>query len=110
MAPLFLDPGLFNRRAALEAPVVLSDGAGGGETVWQEIREMSVRIEPLSVQSRERFNQREATVTHRVLMRTNSVVERGMSFRLGGRRLVVLSVHDPDESGRYLVCRCEEER
>ncbi|MBP0617923.1 phage head closure protein [Jiella mangrovi] len=110
MAPLFLDPGLFNRRVALDEPVVVPDGAGGGETSWQEIRELSVRIEPLSVRSRERFDQREAKVTHRVLVRTNPVVARGLSFRTSGRRLVIHSVHDPDESGRYLVCRCEEER
>ncbi|MCE7027002.1 phage head closure protein [Jiella avicenniae] len=110
MAPLFLDPGVFNRRVALDQPVVDPDGAGGGETVWQEVRELSVRIEPLSVASRERFGQREANVTHRVLCRANDIVERGLSFRLGGRRLIILSVHDPDESRRYLVCRCEEER
>ena len=110
MAPLFLDPGVFNRRVALEAPVVVPDGAGGGETQWQEVRELSVRIEPLAVASRERFDQREATVTHRVLMRANDHVARGMALRAGGRRLAILSVHDPDESRRYLVCRCEEER
>ncbi|MBO0904917.1 phage head closure protein [Jiella sonneratiae] len=110
MAPLFLDPGLFSRRVALDEPAIVPDGAGGGATQWQEVRELSVRIEPLSVAARERFDQREATVTHRVLLRATTAVERGMSFRIGGRRLLVLSVHDPDESGRYLVCRCEEER
>ncbi|MBO0661830.1 phage head closure protein [Jiella sp. MQZ9-1] len=110
MAPLFLDPGLFNRRVALDQPVIAADGAGGGTTDWQELRAVSVRIEPVSVTTRERFDQREAMITHRVLMRANAVVKRGMSFRLGARRLVIVSVHDPDESGRYLVCRCEEER
>ncbi|MCB8836100.1 phage head closure protein [Aurantimonas sp. VKM B-3413] len=109
MAPLFLDPGLLRRRAVLEAPVEISDGAGGAATAWQELRELSVHVEPTGVEARERFDRREVTVTHRVICRTVSGLERGQSFRLGERRLIIRSVHDPDETGRFLICRCEEE-
>ncbi|MCQ0989607.1 phage head closure protein [Jiella marina] len=101
---------MLNRQVALDQAVIGDDGAGGGETSWQEVRELSVHVEPVSVVSRERFDQREALVTHRVICRANGDVMRGMSLRIGSRRLVILSVHDPDETGRYLVCRCEEER
>ena len=30
-------------------------------------------------------------------------------FATGVRRFVIRTVHDPDESGRYLVCHVEEE-
>ncbi|MCQ8781080.1 phage head closure protein [Mangrovibrevibacter kandeliae] len=108
MAPLFLDPGLLRRRAVLETCDPAADCTGDASDAWREIAELSVHVEPLSVESRERFEQREATITHRVVCRHRSDVDRGMAFRIGVRRLVIRSVHDPDETGRYLVCRCEE--
>ncbi|MEX6505623.1 phage head closure protein [Jiella sp. M17.18] len=109
MAPLFLDPGLLRHRAVLEAPTDVSDGAGGAETAWQALRALSVHVEPVSVDAQERFDRREVTITHRIICRAAPDIERGQSFRLGQRRLTIRSVHDPDETGRYLVCRCEEE-
>ncbi|BDA83690.1 hypothetical protein Sa4125_12320 [Aureimonas sp. SA4125] len=110
MAPLFIDPGLLRRRAILEAADAVPDESGGAATSWREVAELSVHVEPVSVATEERFGQREAVVTHRVICRFRSDVDRGMAFRIGARRLLIRSVHDPDDSGRYLVCRCEEER
>ena len=110
MAPLFIDPGLFRRRAILQAADAVPDESGGAATHWREVAELSVHVEPLSVATTERFGQHEATVTHRVTCRHRGDVDRGMAFLLGTRRLRIRSVHDPDDSGRYLVCRCEEER
>ena len=102
MAPLFLDPGLLRRRASLQVADLVSNGSGGMTATWREVAELSVR-------TAERFDQGQATVTHRVICRARSDVDRGSRFVLGSRRLAILSVHDPDDSGRYLVCRCREE-
>lgn len=109
MPALFLDPGLLRRRARLEEADPAPDGAGGAAMVWRELRELSVHVEPVSIVARERFDRQEATVTHRVICRAAPEVVRGRSFVLGARRLSIVSVHDPDETGRYLLCRCEEE-
>ena len=109
MAAVFLDPGLLSKRARLEIGDLVSDEAGGAAAVWRELRELSVHVEPVSIEARQRFDREEATVTHRVVCRAVPEVARGLSFVLGERRLTIVSVHDPDESGRYLLCRCEEE-
>ncbi|GGD93763.1 hypothetical protein GCM10011390_10640 [Aureimonas endophytica] len=109
MALLFIDPGLLNRRVPLQVADLSSDGAGGQAGPWREVAELFVHVEPLAVDAAERFDRREATITHRVICRRRVGLERGMAFLLGTRRLLIRSVHDPDESGRYLVCRCEEE-
>jgi len=109
MAPLFLDPGLLRKRAVLLVPEPVPDGTGGAATSWTEVRELSVHVEPVSVAARERFDRHEATITHRVICRSSREVVRGRAFGIGARRLVISSVHDPDETGRFLVCRCEEE-
>ncbi|WP_152045372.1 phage head closure protein [Aureimonas psammosilenae] len=109
MALLFIDPGLLNKRASLQVAERQPDGLGGGVVSWREVAEVSLHVEPLVTRPIERFDRREATITHRVICRKRGDVDRGMGFALGARRLIVRSVHDPDESGRWLVCRCEEE-
>ncbi|NDV87772.1 phage head closure protein [Aurantimonas aggregata] len=108
MTPLFLDPSLFRKRLSLQEAVLTPDGAGGASEEWVELREISAHVEPVATRDRERFDSREATITHRVICRATPEVTRGRSFMLGARRLVIRSVHDPDETGRFLVCRCEE--
>ncbi|KQT54251.1 hypothetical protein ASG43_01080 [Aureimonas sp. Leaf454] len=110
MALIFLDPGLLRRRVRLQTPDMIADASGGAVTAWREVAELSAHVEPLSAAARERFGQRAETVTHRVICRFRSDIDRGMAFVLKDRRLTIRSLHDPDESGRFLVCRCEEER
>lgn len=110
MGLLFIDPGLLRRRARLEAGDAVPNASGGASAVWREVAEVSVHVEPVSVALEARFGRNEATVTHRVICRFRGDIDRGMVFVLGARRLTVRSVHDPDDSGRYLLCRCEEER
>ncbi|WP_061934091.1 phage head closure protein [Aureimonas sp. AU22] len=109
MTPLFIDAGLLRHRAAIERNDVVPDAMGGGQDVWVEIGETSVRLEPLAVDVDERLGQRVGTATHRVTLRARPGLDRGMAFRVGGRRFVIRTLHDPDETGRYLVCRCEAE-
>nr|WP_157015081.1 phage head closure protein [Mesorhizobium xinjiangense] len=46
--------------------------------------------------------------THQVVVRHRGDIAAGMRFRVGGRALTILTVGDPDQTGRYLVCRTRE--
>ena len=48
------------------------------------------------------------TVTHRVTLRWRNGVAAGMRFARQGRIFDIVTVHDPDDTGRYLVCRARE--
>ncbi|KTQ85215.1 hypothetical protein NS226_20560 [Aureimonas ureilytica] len=109
MATQFLDPSLLTQRAGIERNEPVTDAFGGARDKWVEVAETSVRVEPLKAEVEERFGQRIGTLTHRVTLRFRAGLERGMAFRLRGRRLLIRSLLDPDETGRWLVCRCEEE-
>ncbi|WP_182085598.1 phage head closure protein [Aureimonas sp. ME7] len=109
MVPLFLDAGLLRHRVTIERNEVLPDAMGGGRANWVEVGETSVRLEPIRAEVEERLEQRVGVATHRVTLRARAGLERGMAFRFGARRLLIRTVQDPDETGRYLVCRCEEE-
>jgi SPP1 family predicted phage head-tail adaptor len=67
------------------------------------------RIEPVSAASRFGADQMLETVTHRITLRHRPGVASGMRFRRLARLFAIVTVHDPDETGRYLVCRVREE-
>lgn len=109
MSTLFLDAGLFRHRALIERNDPVPDAMGGAQDRWVEVGETSVRVEPARADVEDDEGQRIGRVTHRVTLRQRAGLSRGMAFRLGTRRLVIRTIHDPDETGRYHLCRCEEE-
>ena len=79
----FLDPGNLTARLELEAPEETSDGQGGVTPGWRQLRQLWAAF------------------------RTD--IAAGMRLKKGARIFAVISVIDPDETGRFIVCRCEEE-
>lgn len=104
----FIDPGAFRHELVLETATLTGDGAGGHQKTWAEAATFLARVEPVSAQSRFGADQTLERVTHRVTLRMRGGVEAGMRLRRGGRVYDIVTVHDPDESGRYLVCRVRE--
>jgi SPP1 family predicted phage head-tail adaptor len=109
MQALFIDPGRFRSELALEACLRAADGIGGYVESWTEIATMFGMIEPVSARSVFGAGQTLETVTHRVTIRHRSGVESGMRLRKQDRIFEIVTVHDPDDSGRYLMCRVKEE-
>jgi SPP1 family predicted phage head-tail adaptor len=104
-----IDAGLLNHEMVLEVPVETPDGAGGFTTVWTGVATIWARLEPLDP-ARESWAGRDAAEqTHRITIRFRDDVKQGMRLRRLTRLFPVLSVQDPDETGRFLVCRTREE-
>ena len=108
MSTLFVDPGLLRSELALQAATTVPDGLGGHTENWTEIATVFARIEPVSATSRFGPDQTMETVTHRVTLRWRNGVAAGMRFARQGRIFDIVTVHDPDDTGRYLVCRARE--
>ena len=110
MGALIVDPGRLNARLVLETPADLPDGQGGVAEGWTAVASLWGRIEPLRGVPGEAAGASIAPVTHRVTIRYRDDVRHAMRFVHRGRSLVIRAVRDPDESRRYLVCDCEENR
>lgn len=110
MRASFIAPGRMRTELTLEAMTGSPDGAGGQIESWAEIGTVMALVEPLSATDAVLADARAETVTHRITIRHRVDVSAGMRFSRLTRRFEVRSVHDPDESGRYLVCRCREAR
>ena len=108
MAVLFIDPGELRAEIVLEACTTEPDGFGGFSEVWAETATLFARIEPVSATSVFGAEQTLETTTHRITMRYRTGVASGMRFVKGTRLFEIVTVHDPDESGRYLVCKVKE--
>lgn len=104
-----IDPGRLRIELALQAPAQAPDGAGGFSESWTEIALVFAEIEPLAARDRFGAAQTLEEVSHRITMRHRGDVRSGMRFAKGSRRFLIRTVHDPDETGRYLVCRVQEE-
>lgn len=106
--PEFIDPGRFRTELALEEAVLTPDGDGGHEVDWQELATVFALVEPVSARPQFAADRPAVAVTHRITMRFRQDVESGMRLVRNGRVFEVMSVHDSDESRRYLVCAARE--
>lgn len=62
----------------------------------------------MAAKSRYGADQTLEKVTHRVTLRYREDLRSGMRLRKLGRLFDIVTVHDPDETGRYLVCAVTE--
>ena len=104
----FIDPGALRHEVALQNAELTPDGLGGHADAWTEIATVFARIEPVGEESRFGAGQIRETATHRFTVRYRSDITSGMRFVRGGRLFDILTVHDPDETRRYLICRTTE--
>ena len=104
-----LDPGLLPERIELEEAAEISDGAGGFETGWKPLGTFWGRIEHVTARTVEAGGRRSPTTSYDVLLRFNAVLRPGMRLRCRSRTMLVETVHDPDLTGRFLICRASEE-
>lgn len=110
MGLIDFDPGQLTARLRLERPVESPDGQGGAVVGLEAVAELWARIESLAADVEELAGAGRVIVSHHIWLRFRTDVAAGMRLAKGTRRFAIESVRDPDETGRYLVCRCREER
>jgi SPP1 family predicted phage head-tail adaptor len=110
MNALFVDPGDLRHELSLQAFEAVGDGAGGSTGVWVERARLPARVEPVGSDRVFAAGAYSQTATHRVTLRFRPGLAGGMRFEKSGRYFSILTVTDPDETGRYLVCRVSEEQ
>ena len=105
-----IDPGALNARLVLERPVETPDGQGGVTVGFSALATLWARIEPVAARAEEAAGALPVTVTHRIRLRRRNDLAGGMRLRKGARLVAIRAFCDPDESGRYTLCDCEETR
>ena len=109
MLTTFLDAGRLKQRLVLEQRIKTPDLSGGVAITWNEVASVWALLEPIGAAMRHLAQQSAKTITHRITIRHRTDLESGWRFRKGTRIFSIITIRDPDETGRYLVCRTEEE-
>ncbi|WP_426123454.1 phage head closure protein [Pararhizobium sp. PWRC1-1] len=109
MGAVTFDPGQLSARLDLEMRSDAGDGQGGIVPGFALVTSLWARIEPVAVTEEEWADAEVFIVTHRIWIRFREDIAAGMRFRKGTRVFAVRAFHDPDETRRYLVCRCTED-
>lgn len=102
------------RKLVLERQARISDGAGGAQVTWQEVAALWAEVTPVSGRRLAGEERVSSVVAYRVTLRATALPEAEMPragdrFRMGDRRLLVLSAALAEAAGRYLQCNCQEE-
>jgi SPP1 family predicted phage head-tail adaptor len=109
MGTHFIDPGPAAQRMRARGVACPWRTRWAGHTEnWVEVATVFALIEPVAVASKFGAGQTLETVTHRMTIRHRSGVASGMRFARQSRIFDIVTVHDPDETARYLVCRVKE--
>lgn len=108
MRATIIDPGLLRTELALESAVLTPDGQGGDTVSLSELALLFGHIEPIGARDERRASRDVQETTHRVTVRYRTGIEPGMRFRRLSRFFEIRTVHDPDETGRFLICMTAE--
>jgi len=103
-----IDPGHLRMRLDLEELRGEDDGQGGSAGEWRHVIGLWAKLEPIGASHLEQASQIQQAARYRVTLRHRPDVAVGMRFTRFQRVFHILTVTDPDETGRYLVCACEE--
>jgi SPP1 family predicted phage head-tail adaptor len=94
----------------VESAAGSSDGAGGETVVWDTLAMLWAQIEPVHAEERIVAGHLSGIVTHTVTLRYREDLAGGMRIAYRGRTFRILAVDDPQETRRFVVAKCEEEK
>lgn len=102
------------RRLVLEAPVRVSDGAGGFTENWAQLGTLWAQMQARTGRERAEAGAPVSQMRYRIVVRGAPVgsAQRpapDQRFRDGARLFAIRAVSEHDADGRYLVCFADEE-
>ena len=109
MGQVFFDPGALNQRVQLQSLSEIPDGCGGLEKTWTNIASLWASVKSVVPTSAELAQQVTEETLLEVSIRYREDVTSGWRFLKDARSWRIMTVADPDQRGRYLVCRVTAE-
>lgn len=103
------EPGRLRLRLELQKTTATPDGAGGSTLAWATVATVAADMRPLKAGEHQVGEGLGDITLQKIVVRHRTDIAAGDQFRLGERLFRIVSVADPDEDGRFLVCLAEEE-
>lgn len=102
----FFEAGEQTMRLHLESVTRTPDRQGRMTQTYALVASIWARVQPVH---EEPGPSGEAVITHRIWVSHSNQVNAGMRLRKASRIFSIRTIHDPDESARFLVCQVTEE-
>lgn len=102
------DPGQFNRRLVVEAPVETGDGAGGVTRSYSAVATLWASVTPVLAQEEIEAARLGARITHRIGIRFSRDITTRHRFREGNAVYRIVSLRDHDGRKRFLDISAEQ--
>jgi len=109
MRGAYFDAGRLRHAMELQKAVLTPDALGGQTEAWQPVATLWAHVAAAGASPVRRADGEETEITHRLVLRADDRVERGMRLVEGERIFAIRTVRDLDETGRYLLCLTREE-
>jgi SPP1 family predicted phage head-tail adaptor len=100
--------GDLSQRVTLERYVDAADDSGGFVRSFAPVARLWAKVEALDAQTQFVEQRLEETRSYVVTIRWRDDVASQMRFDLSGRKLLIMGCVDPDQTGRFLKCFCQE--
>jgi SPP1 family predicted phage head-tail adaptor len=100
--------GALRQRFTLEAPVEVSDGAGGMSLSYTPVATLWGFITARNGYEIWAADRVEQNVSHQITLRYRAGVTAAHRLTLGARRFNIIAVADPDGLKKHLLCQVEE--
>jgi SPP1 family predicted phage head-tail adaptor len=101
------DPARFNRRLSLQAPVEISDGAGGFNRTYEQVMELWAEVTPVASRGDVDADRLGARVTHHIVVRAPRALSTRHRFADDARTYRIVSFRDSDDR-RLIEIQAEE--
>lgn len=98
--------GQLNRRLTLEAPVAVSDGAGGTNVTWQPVAKLWAEVRSRLGNERQWAEALTSEATHLIRIRRTRQLASNMRFTEGTRVFQIRSVIE--DKRHWTDCLCQE--
>ena len=108
MVARFSPPAPLSHRLILQSRNDTAQQEGELVTHWTTIAKVWGALIDSRVTRKEEAQQMVEVAQHRIIIRHRDDVASGWRFLLDARELDIRTVIDPDQTGRFLSCLCEE--
>jgi len=100
--------GRLNKRINIEREIRSSDGAGGSNSTWSQIKSIFAEIKPVSGREVVNSQRLQAQLTHKIIVRFTTDIRPSDRIEYNGRFFNIRAIINVEEQNKWLEIMADE--